>query len=152
MSFLEYAAAMVGCYSALSPEERKRLRAWELEHVDGSGNYGTSDWPGWERYIGEFRPMPRKTKDACGYVYLIQSTTGYYKIGSSRSVPNRLQQLQCGNPEHLMLLHQFPSANARQDELSLHARFADRRVRNEWFALSDEDIAHIRALAIQVSD
>lgn len=145
MSFLEYTAAILGCYSALPPEERERLRAWELKYVDGSGNYGTSDWPGWEKYIGEFRPGPRKAKDTSGYVYLIQSATGYCKIGSSRSVPNRLKQLQCGNPERLTLVHQFFSANAQQDELALHARFADRRVRNEWFALSDEDIARICA-------
>jgi hypothetical protein len=42
MTFLEYAAAMVGCYSALPPQEREELNAWEAQHVDGSGAYGTS--------------------------------------------------------------------------------------------------------------
>lgn len=143
MSFLEYVAAIVGCYSALPPDERQRLHTWESEYLDGSGNYRTSDWPGWEKYIGRFEPTPPKPKDTFGYVYLIQSTTGYCKIGSSRSVSNRVRQLQCANPEPLTLLHQFPSANARHDELSFHARFAERRVRNEWFALTDEDIADI---------
>lgn len=143
MSFLEYAAAMVGCYSALPRDERERLRGWESEYVDGSGNYATSDWPGWEKYIGRFQPPPSKPKDTFGYVYLIQSATGYCKIGSSRSVPNRMRQLQCANPETLTLLHQFPSVNAQHDEVLLHAKFVDRRVRSEWFALTDEEITHI---------
>jgi len=149
MSFLEYASAMIGCYSALPPRERERLHAWESEHLDGSGNYGTSDWPGWEKYIGRFQPTLPKPKDTFGYVYLIQSISGYCKIGSSRSVPNRARQLQCANPEPLTLVHQFPSANAQQEEFTLHARFADKRVRNEWFALTDEDIALICASALR---
>ena len=147
MSFLEYAAAMVGCYAALPLQERESLHAWEAEHVDGSGAYGTSDWPGWEKYIGKFQPPSPATKETYGYVYLIQSATGHCKIGSSRSVQNRLRQLQCANPEPLTLLHHFPSANAQQSELALHSRFADRRVRNEWFALTEAEIASICAIA-----
>jgi hypothetical protein len=38
--------------AAWLPEpERAELRAWEAEHVDGSGAYGTSDWPGWRRHL-----------------------------------------------------------------------------------------------------
>lgn len=105
---------MVGCYSALPPQDRDELHAWEAQHVDGSGTYGTSDWPGWEKYIGKLQPLPPKATSTFGYVYLVQSDTGYYKIGSSRSVPGRIQQLQCANPGQLKLLHQFPSANAKQ--------------------------------------
>ncbi|WP_425612514.1 hypothetical protein [Xanthomonas prunicola] len=46
-------------------------------------------------------------------------------MGSSRFVPNRSRQLQCANPEPLRLRHQCASAHAWQDELSLHARFAE---------------------------
>ncbi|NHF68429.1 GIY-YIG nuclease family protein [Xanthomonas hortorum] len=152
MSFLEYASAMIGCYSALPRDERERLHAWESDHLGGPESYGTSDWPGWEKYIGKFRPPQPTPKDTFGYVYLIKSSTGYCKIGSSRSVSNRLRQLQCANPEPLTLLHQFASANAQQDELSLHARFAEKRVRNEWFALTVDDIAHICASMTYASD
>ncbi|WP_091798062.1 GIY-YIG nuclease family protein [Lysobacter sp. yr284] len=149
ISFLEYASAMIGCYAALPCDERERLHAWESDHLGGPENYGTSDWPGWEKYIRKYQPPHPAPKDTFGYVYLIQSTTGYCKIGSSRSVQNRLRQLQCANPEPLTLLQQFASAKAQQDELSLHAQFADRRVRNEWFALTVEDVAHISAFMIQ---
>jgi len=145
MTFLEYSAAMIGCYSSLPPHERENLHAWEAEHLGGAEVYGTSDWPGWEKYIGTFQPPAARVKNTFGYVYLVQSATGHCKIGSSRSVASRLRQLQCANPEPLTLLHQFPSADAQQDEFSLHARFADRRVRNEWFALAEADIASICA-------
>lgn len=145
-TFSEYAAAMIGCYSALPQHERDELHAWELQHVDGSGTYGTSDWPGWERYIGTFEPLGRMAKNTFGYVYLIQSKTGECKIGSSVSVSARLRQLQCANPGLLSLLHAFPSANALQDELALHDAFAHKRIRNEWFALTESDISRIRAI------
>ena len=145
MSFLEYASAIVGCYAAIPRAERERLRAWESANLGGPENYGTSDWPGWEKYIGKFEPAPPQRRSTFGYVYLVQSKTGYCKIGSSRSVLKRVSQLQCANPEPLTLIHEFPSTNARQDELALHAKFADRRVRNEWFALTIEDIAQVRA-------
>lgn len=31
----------------LTTEERVELTAWENAHLDGSGLYGTTDWPGW---------------------------------------------------------------------------------------------------------
>lgn len=143
MTFLEYAAAMVGCYSALPLHERESLHAWEDKYVDGSGICSTSDWPGWEKYIGKLELPERRSKGTFGYVYLIQSESGHCKIGSSLSVPKRIRQLQCANPGPLILLHQFPSASAQQDEFALHKKFYRKRIRNEWFALDDLEIASI---------
>jgi hypothetical protein len=143
MTFLEYCAAMIGCYSALPKIEQDELHAWESSHVDGSGNFGTSDWPGWEKYIGKFEPPRKQEAVTFGYVYLVRSGTGHCKIGSSKNVATRIRQLQCANPENLVLLHQFPSVNAKEDELGLHKKFAQKRIRNEWFALTYEDIESI---------
>jgi hypothetical protein len=145
MSFLEYAAAMTGCYSAMPASEREALHAWESVHVDGSGAYGTSDWPGWEKYIGKFKPQP-KIPNTSGYVYLVQSEPGHCKIGSTKSVDTRIKQLQCANPSLLSLIHYFRSRNAKQDELALQAKFVGRRIRNEWYALRADDIFEICAL------
>lgn len=43
--------AMVAAYANMPGDARAELRAWEAEHVDGSGEYGTSDWPGWDAYV-----------------------------------------------------------------------------------------------------
>ena len=114
--------------------------------MNGTGTCGTSDWPGWEKYIGKFQPPQSRARNTFGYVYLVKSATGYFKIGSSQSVQNRIRQLQSGNPEPLTLIHQFASANAQQQELELHSVFANKRVRNEWFALTDADVACICAI------
>lgn len=147
MSFLEYSAA-VGCYSAMPRRDREALHAWEVKHVTGSGLYGTSDWPGWQKYIGKLQTPGPKEVNLFGYVYLVQSETGDCKIGSSRSVARRIQQLQSANPGPLVLLHEFPSANAQRDEYALHKKFAHRCVRNEWFALTGADIAVIRSIKL----
>lgn len=151
MTFLEYSAAMMGCYATMPVREREELHAWEAKFVDGSGAFGTSDWPGWEKYIGKFEPPSRREKDQdkFGYIYLIRASTGHHKIGSSRSVQARLKQLQCANPQPLVLLHQFPSANAQRDESALHDQYSHRRVGNEWFALTESDVARIVSISGQ---
>jgi hypothetical protein len=42
-------------YLALSPAEKDSLERWESQPDFGS-SAGTSDWPGWEKYIGK-RPV-----------------------------------------------------------------------------------------------
>lgn len=148
MNFSDYCAAMVGCYSAMPEEERATLGAWEYEYVDGSGTYGTSDWPGWEKYIGKWDPTPYAGPDRKGFVYLLQTQSGLCKIGWTKSVMSRVRQLQCGNPEPLLLLHHFRSENAQRDERKLHRLFAYKLVRNEWFALTDQDIENVRSIGL----
>jgi len=48
---LLWMAQMVGVYRAMPDAEREELERWERENVDGSA-IGSSDWPGWEKYIG----------------------------------------------------------------------------------------------------
>jgi hypothetical protein len=59
-----------------------------------------------------------------------------------------MQQLQTANPGPLVLLHQYPSANAQLAEYALHKQFSSERLRNEWFALTDADIAVVRSIKI----
>ncbi len=40
----------------LTDEEKTSLHSWEQENLDGE-NVSTSDWPGWQKYIG---PPPWK--------------------------------------------------------------------------------------------
>lgn len=48
---LIYYEAMLAAHSLMSHEAREALRRWESENLDGRSR-GTSDWPGWENYIG----------------------------------------------------------------------------------------------------
>jgi len=146
MSFHEYTGLILGCYAAMPDHECQALHAWEEKYLGTLDGYGTSDCPGWEKYIGTFQLPERVKKDTFGYVYLIQSEAGFCKIGSSKSVITRLKQLQCANPQKLSLIHKFPSPNAAGAERELHGIFAHRRVRNEWFDLTEQDIIDVLAM------
>lgn len=80
-----------------------------------------------------------------GFIYLmINRRNGYYKIGFSVRPSYREKTLQSEEPEVEMLCF-FTGTTA--DERALHARFADKRVRGEWFALSLKDAAEFNPFA-----
>ena len=56
-SRMDYFRAMVETHDTrLTDEEKEELASWESENL-GTGEKATSDWPGWEKYIG---PPPWK--------------------------------------------------------------------------------------------
>lgn len=73
-------------------------------------------------------------------LYLIQSESGYIKIGISKRVERRLRDLQISSPEKLTLLFYQPLQKAELIEKKLHQRFSDKRLRGEWFDLTPDDI------------
>jgi hypothetical protein len=79
-------------------------------------------------------------------VYFVQQVGApWVKIGVTRTVnaPLRLAQLQIGNPSPLALRRLV--AGDFYAEAVLHAAFADRRIRGEWFD-ADADLARIGRL------
>lgn len=69
-------------------------------------------------------------------VYLIQAVGGGpVKIGHStyRGVDRRIQQIQTGNPEQLVVRALFDGGLWL--EQALHEHFAELRLTGEWFAL-----------------
>lgn len=53
-----YMGMIMGAYHAMPEKEKEALHEWERTHL-GHG-FGTSDWPGWEKYIGKPpKRMPR---------------------------------------------------------------------------------------------
>lgn len=37
--------------TVMSEQEKAALSEWEKTHVTGSGDFGTSDWPGWDAFV-----------------------------------------------------------------------------------------------------
>jgi hypothetical protein len=70
-----------------------------------------------------------------GWTYLIQQIPdGPIKIGWSRTNGlRRLAELQAANPNELRIVCII---EGREREAELHERFADRRIRGEWFSPS----------------
>lgn len=70
-------------------------------------------------------------------VYLI-TTAGYVKIGVAKNPVGRMNDMQVGCPTELLLwgLIKPGRRSARSLEFDLHRRFAEQRVRGEWFLFS----------------
>jgi len=66
MEIYAYYAQMVAVYKLLSAEEKADLERWEKEMIGDDGKFATSDWPGWEKHIGqrpEYPPIPESQKE-----------------------------------------------------------------------------------------
>lgn len=73
-------------------------------------------------------------------VYFI-SDGFFVKIGRATNVFERLRELQIANPSRLIILAVYPSckADVADDEKMYHELFEEKRVRGEWFYLTDSD-------------
>lgn len=77
-----------------------------------------------------------------GNIYLIEDTySKLFKIGVTRGdVKNRLKKLQTGNGNKLSLIKTYTSNYPFKAEKLLHNRFREKKVLNEWFDLTKEDV------------
>lgn len=76
-----------------------------------------------------------------GFIYVMECAS-YYKIGYSAYNPRKRQRdIQIGNPLPVTLIGVIEGSLTHEAEW--HQFFRDKRVRGEWFALTEEDIAHV---------
>lgn len=61
---LMWQGMLLGAHAAMSDSERAELAEWERQNVTGDGTCGTSDWPGWTKYLPPKPPPPRRTYPA----------------------------------------------------------------------------------------
>lgn len=85
--------------------------------------------------------------DGCGRILDADYGGTVVKIGMSDNPSARLTSLQGGNHMELGLWFSHEFANAAEVERHLHERFADRRLRGEWFHLDHDQLA---ALAVEL--
>lgn len=77
-----------------------------------------------------------------GYVYLIYDPNNEtYKIGVTRSNNSkRIKALQTGNATKLQLLNIYECEYPFRLESMMHKKFENKRVLNEWFQLTKEEV------------
>jgi len=76
-----------------------------------------------------------------GYVYLLQSPDGHFKIGRSKDVPARVRTLGIQLPYPVKLRHQVAVvSDAAIAEKFLHNKFKHYRTNGEWFRLPSEAV------------
>lgn len=86
-----------------------------------------------------------------GWLYLIKGRDAY-KIGIAINPEARLSKLQTSTHDKLELVHKTKVDDMREVELSLHQKYASKRIRGEWFKLSDEDVKSICALTSESAE
>jgi hypothetical protein len=92
-------------------------------------------------------PLPKPKK--AGYVYLIQSPSGHYKIGRAIDPSDRLGMFGVKLPFEVELICLIKSDDYIGLEKEIHSQFDARRVNGEWFNLSAEDVEYIKSLAVE---
>jgi len=75
-------------------------------------------------------------------IYLIQqNNTNLYKIGiTKKDINERIKELQTGNANQLVTIHEFATKFGYKLERAIHCYFNSKKFSSEWFELSNEDI------------
>lgn len=82
-----------------------------------------------------------------GFVYLIEATTGHFKIGRATNPDDRIRTFNVKLPFEVEYLCLIKTIDMRGLEAELHMRYASKRINGEWFALDPEDVEYIKGLA-----
>lgn len=93
------------------------------------------------------KPEKRKRTPRKGYVYLLKSPTGLYKIGRAADPNNRLKTFNVKLPFEVAFECLIRTGDMVTLESELHHYFADKRQNGEWFALTHEDVEYLKSLA-----
>ena len=78
-----------------------------------------------------------------GYIYLLQSSDGLYKIGATKNNPqDRTKKLNTGNGNKIELIYYFQCEQYFKVEKSLHKKYKRQKTEtnNEWFELTQEQV------------
>ncbi len=89
------------------------------------------------RWLGQER-KPAK-------VYFIRAETGQIKIGMAIDPEARLKNLQTASPVKLEIV--ATCEGGAEGEAEYHERFAEHRLRNEWFAPHPDILAEVERLS-----
>lgn len=79
-----------------------------------------------------------------GFVYLIKGRRGEYKLGHTSVVDRRVSELATGSPVDLQVVHEIKTDDPLGVEAYWHRRFANSRIKNEWFNPNASDVRAFR--------
>jgi hypothetical protein len=83
-----------------------------------------------------------------GFVYILRSSEGYYKIGRAKDVQSRVRYIAAFVPFAVEVAHAFSTDNMVRLERGLQRAYeaAGKRINGEWFRLTEEDVGLLRSL------
>jgi len=80
---------------------------------------------------------PSKTGNC---VYILKTGKNLYKIGKTQDLQKRLSSYHTHLPVEFRVIRQYPAANMNELEESLHIVFQHKRLKGEWFELTEDDL------------
>lgn len=93
-------------------------------------------------------PVRKITSDSRrGYVYVLATPIGAYKIGRTAFPDNRLRTFAARLPFAVEYFCLISTDDMITLENELHRFFAHKRTNGEWFALTETDLAYLKELA-----
>lgn len=122
----------------------------DLKHIDCLPHVNTGQYFITELHdtaLDQSISKPVTIRDFSGYVYLIQSPQGAYKIGKTRNPESRFQTFGLTLPFEIEYVCVIKTNLMSNLEKELHERFAHKRLRGEWFQLEPNDVSYIMSLA-----
>lgn len=84
-------------------------------------------------------------KPARGVVYFIRDDKGRIKIGKAKNIKERMGEYT-KLPFEPEIIHLIESDDYHATEIQFHELFAEKRLRGEWFDLTDKDIEMIKTI------
>lgn len=90
-----------------------------------------------------------------GLVYLMGDTEkeNIYKIGVTRGdINKRIKKLQTGNCGEIFLVSFFKTDQPFLMEKMLHTRYFSKKVLNEWFELSSEEVLNFKKTCSDIQE
>jgi hypothetical protein len=79
-------------------------------------------------------------KENVEYVYVIADPFGNYKIGLTYNIQKRLDEFRTAMPYEPKIIKIIQCSNMKKTEKYLHEKFKHKRIKGEWFNLSEKDI------------
>ena len=73
-------------------------------------------------------------------VYILKTGKNLYKIGKTQDLAKRLASYHTHLPVVFRVVRQYAAANIDELEQGLHIVFQHKRVKGEWFELTDDDL------------
>jgi len=99
-----------------------------------------------EDYPAFFEDRPhRGIKEKPGWIYVLKADNGMCKIGQTTNLNKRIKQLGIQLPYELEVACTVWTDHVVIAEQILHKHYKEKRAKGEWFALTEENIAEIRA-------
>lgn len=81
-----------------------------------------------------------------GYVYVLKSDAGEYKIGRTNNIESRIKAHQSQYPFRVSILSIIKTDDMNKLESELHNLYENKQIKGEWFNLDENDVAYIKSL------